>query len=167
VVRSLEHYEASARRSVQLGDVVGAATEETTSRDPFHQGDCRSALCYESALETLVGGSYRGVPARNVELGRLEARAGNVGAGAHCSKKALRDFRAIRSPVFIAETEVRLDECLVLEATLRRRWLARAIFLWLPGTSRLEQVELTTLRLLDTARASAEFADGSGAESSE
>jgi len=51
---------------------------------------------------------------------------------------------------------------------LRRRWLARAIFLWASGDEAgFEQVELTTLRLLGTARVLAEFADGSGAESSE
>jgi hypothetical protein len=44
---------------------------------------------------------------------------------------------------------------------------ARDLLMGFRGRAGFEQVELTTLRLLGTARVLAEFADGSGAESSE
>ncbi len=170
-VRSLEHYEASREARARSGDVVGAATEENNIAEILSdQGDLAGARpLFESARTTWLAAGYRvGAALATSNLGRLEARAGNVARGRALLEEALRDFREIRSPVFIAETEVRLDECLVLEGDFASAMASsRDLLMGFRGRAGFEQVELTTLRLLGTARVLAELADGTGAESSE
>jgi hypothetical protein len=98
-------------------------------------------------------------------LGRLEARAGNVGRGRQLLEEALGSFREIRSPMFIAETQVRLDECLVLEGDFTAAIASsRELLDGFRGRPGFEQVELTTLRLLGTAGGFAQLAGGSGGD---
>ncbi len=160
---SLDHYQASRQARVRSGDVVGAATEENNIAEILSdQGDLDSARpLFESARATWTGAGYRvGVALATSNLGRLEARAGNVGRGRELLEEALNDFRGIRSPIFIAETEVRLAECLVLEGQFAEAVArSRDLLAGFRGRPGLEQVELTTLRLLGTASGFAELTD--------
>ena len=117
---------------------------------------------FESARATWLAASYRvGAALATANLGRLEARAGNVVRGRGLLEEALGDFREIRSPVFIAETEVHLNECQVLEGDFAAATAtARELLARFRGGSGLEQVELTTLRLLGVASGFASLAKG-------
>ena len=161
----------AARRVIRSGDVVGAATEENNIAEILSdQGDLAGARpLFESARTTWLAAGYRvGAALATSNLGRLEARAGNVARGRALLEEARRDFREIRSPVFIAESEVRLDECLVLEGDFGSAMAtSRDRLKGFRGRAGFEQVELTTLRLLGTARVLGELADGTGAESSD
>jgi len=163
---SLEHYERSREARVRSGDVVGAATEENNIAEILSdQGDFEAARSlFESARATWLAAGYRvGAALATSNLGRLEARAGNVARGRELLEEALGDFREIRSPVFIAETEVRLNECQVLEGNFTAAMASShellAVF---QEGSGLEQVELTALRLLGVASGFASLAKGAG-----
>ena len=132
----------------------GPTEENNVAEILSDQGDLEAARSlFESARATWLAAGYRvGAALATSNLGRLEARAGKVARGRELLEEALGDFREIRSPTFIAETEVRLNECQVLEgdfaaATARSRELLAAF----EGRPGLEQVELTSLRLLGTA----------------
>jgi len=161
---SLEYYERSREARVRSGDVVGAATEENNIAEILSdQGDLGAARSlFESARATWVAAGYRvGAALATSNLGRLEARAGEMARGRQLLDEALEDFREIRSPVFSAETRVRLAECHVLEgdfaaATASSQELLRSI----QGRPGLEQVELMTLRLLGTASSLATLVEG-------
>ena len=72
--------------------------------------------------------------------------------GRELPEKALGEFREIRSPMFIAETQVRLNESQVLEGDFATAFAtSRELVASFRGRPGLEQVELTTLRLLGTA----------------
>jgi tetratricopeptide (TPR) repeat protein len=165
-VTSLEHYERSREARVRSGDVVGAATEENNVAEILSdQGDFEAARSlFESARATWLAAGYRvGAALATSNLGRLEARAGNVARGRELLEEALGDFREIRSPVFISETEVRLNECQVLEGNFTAAIaLSHELLAVFRGGSGLEQVELTTLRLLGVASGFASLAKGAG-----
>lgn len=167
-VTSLEHYEASREVRIRSGDVVGAATEENNIAEILSdQGDLEAARpLFESARATWLAARYRvGAALATSNLGRLEARAGNVGRGRQLLEEALGSFREIRSPMFIAETQVRLDECLVLEGDFTAAIASsRELLDGFRGRPGFEQVELTTLRLLGTAGGFAQLAGGSGGD---
>jgi class 3 adenylate cyclase/tetratricopeptide (TPR) repeat protein len=170
-VTSLEHYEASREARIRAGDVVGAATEENNIAEILSdQGDLEAARpLFESARATWVAAGYRvGVALATSNLGRLEARAGNIARGRALLEEALGDFREIRSPIFVSETEVRLDECLVLEGDFPRAIdYSSELLAGLRGRPGLDQLELTALRLLGTARALADIAARPGEEPAE
>ena len=152
---SLEHYERSREARTRSGDVIGAATEENNIAEILSdQGDFEAARSlFESARATWLAAGYRvGAALATSNLGRLEARAGNVERGRELLEEALADFRAIRSPTFVAETEVRLNECQVLEGDFKAAVAtSRELLAGFGGRPGLDQVELTTLRLLGTA----------------
>ena len=161
---SLDHYEASRRARVRSGDVVGAATEENNIAEILSdQGDLEAARpLFESARATWTGGRLsRRCRARHLEPGppRGEGRQRRPWARA-CSKRRSTTSARIRSPIFIAETEVRLAECLVLEGQFAEAVArSRDLLAGFRGRPGLEQVELTTLRLLGTASGFAELTD--------
>jgi len=152
-----QYYEGSRAARIRSGDVVGAATEENNIAeilsDQGHLDEARSL--FESARATWMLAGYRvGEALATSNLGRLEARAADVTDGRQLLELALGQFRQIRSPVFVAETQLRLAECHVLEgefltavASLREQ-LAN-----IQGRSGLEQTEVAALRLLGTATA--------------
>jgi len=71
---------------------------------------------FESAHASWSAVGYKvGVAFAESNLGRLAGRAGDVASGRQLLARALAAFREINSPAFIAETELRLVECDVLE----------------------------------------------------
>jgi class 3 adenylate cyclase/tetratricopeptide (TPR) repeat protein len=152
---SLEHYERSREARTRSGDVIGAATEENNIAEILSdQGDLEAARSlFETARATWLAAGYRvGAALATSNLGRLEARAGKVERGRGFLEDALSNFREIRSAVFVAETQVRLNECQVLEGDFAAAVAnSRGLLAGFKGRSGLEQVELTTLRLLGTA----------------
>jgi tetratricopeptide (TPR) repeat protein len=168
---SLDRYEASRDARFRSGDVVGAATEENNIAEILSdQGELEAARpLFESARATWVAAGYRvGVALARSNLGRLEARAGTVARGRELLEEALGEFREMRSPIFVAETKFRLDECLVPEGDFTRAVaLSSELIAGLRGRPGLEQVELTALRLLGTAGGLAALTDRNEAESGE
>ena len=169
-VTSLEHYERSREARVRSGDVVGAATEENNIAEILSdQGDLEAARSlFESARATWLAAGYRvGAALATSNLGRLEARAGNVARGRELLEEALgrlpRDpladlrRRNAGSPRRVPGARRRLHggHCLVPRAAGRASGDG-------PG---LEQVELTTLRLLGTPPASPASPEGPGGRS--
>ncbi len=168
---SRRHYEASREARIRSGDVIGASTEENNIAEILSdQGDLEAARpLFESARATWQAAGYRiGVALATSNLGLLEARAGNVAAGRGLLQEALADFRDIQAQVFIAETEVRLDECLVLDGDFTAAVdCSRSLLAIFQGRPGFEQVELTALRLLGTAGGLAGVAGGAGEEQAE
>ena len=154
---SHSYYERSREARVRSGDVVGAATEENNIAEILSdQGNFEAARgLFESARATWLAAGYRvGAALATSNLGRLEARAGAAADGRRLLEEALDDFREIRSPIFIAETQLRLAECQLLEgdfpsAASSAEELLRAV----RGRSGLEQTEVAALRVLGTAAA--------------
>jgi class 3 adenylate cyclase/tetratricopeptide (TPR) repeat protein len=163
---ALEYYEGSREARIRSGDVIGAATEENNIAeilsDQGHLGDARSL--FESARGTWLAAGYRvGAALATSNLGRLEARTGDASGGRRLLAEALEEFRTIRSPVFIAETQLRLAESEVLEGDFRSAIASlQELLLSIRGRSGLEQTEVATLRLLGTATALADVLEGRG-----
>ena len=166
-VASLEHYERSREARTRSGDVIGAATEENNIAEVLSdQGDLEAARSlFESARATWLAAGYRvGAALATSNLGRLEARAGKVQRGRELLEEALGEFREIRSPVFVAETQVRLNECQVLEGDFEAALAtSRELLAGFRGRPGLEQVEQMTLRFLGAAAGLAVLVGGSGA----
>src|SRR5208283_2728326 len=162
---SLEHYERSREARTRSGDVIGAATEENNIAEILSdQGDFEAARSlFESARATWLAAGYRvGAALAASNLGRLEARTGNVARGRELLEEALGGFREIRSPLFIAETQVRLNECQVLEGDFTAAIAtSRELLAGFRGRPGLERVEQTTLRFLGAAASFAVLAGGS------
>jgi len=161
---ALEHYERSREARVRSGDVVGAATEENNIAEILSdQGNFEEARSlFESARATWLAAGYRiGAALATSNLGRLEARSGEVQAGRRLLDRALEEFQEIHSPVFTAETQLRLAECEVLEGDFLAAITSSLELLGtVRGQSGLEQTEVTALRLLGTAAALAPLVEG-------
>jgi class 3 adenylate cyclase/tetratricopeptide (TPR) repeat protein len=161
---SLDCYERSRRVRLRSGDVVGAATAENNIAEILSdQGKFEEArTLLESARGTWLAAGYRvGVALATSNLGHLMARAGDVSAGRQLLDRALADFQGIRSPVFVAETQLRIVECQVLEGDFRGAMTsALALLRGVRGRSGLEQTEVAALRLLGTATALAALVEG-------
>ncbi|HXY44679.1 MAG TPA: hypothetical protein VEH29_10865, partial [Acidimicrobiales bacterium] len=162
-VEALRHYEASRDARVRSGDVVGAATEENNIAEILSdQGNLEAArLPFESARATWLAAGYRvGVALATSNLGRLAARGGDVASGRQLLVAAFDEFQAIRSVFFSAEAEVRLAECRLLAGDFLAAVAACEELLGrLRGRPGLEQSEVSTLRVLGTARALAGLTD--------
>jgi class 3 adenylate cyclase/tetratricopeptide (TPR) repeat protein len=165
-VEALEYYEGSREARIRSGDVIGAATEENNIAeilsDQGHLDDARSL--FESARGTWLAAGYRvGAALATSNLGRLEARAGDASGGRRLLVEALEEFRTIRSPVFIAETQLRLAESEVLEGDFPSAVASlQELLLRIRGRSGLEQTEVATLRLLGTATGLLDLLEGRG-----
>jgi tetratricopeptide (TPR) repeat protein len=165
-VVALDHYERSRQARLRAGDVIGAATEENNVAEILSdQADFEGARSlFESARSTWLAAGYRvGAALATSNLGTLEARAGNLPTGRQLLEQAIDDFREIRSPVFRAETELRLVDCGVLEGDFTVAMAAaRDLLDGVRGRPGLEQVEAGALRLFGTATALAALAEGAG-----
>ena len=115
---ALEFYERSAAVRLRSGDVVGAATEDNNVGEILSdQGEYDEARSlFESARAAWLAAGYKvGIAFATSNLGRLAARAGDLVVGRQLLEEALAQFKEINSPIFVAETELRLVECGVLE----------------------------------------------------
>ncbi len=157
--RALEYYERSRAVRQKAGDVIGVATQENNIGEILSDQGHHDAAgrLFTSAREEWRAADYRvGVALATSNLGRLAVRRGDPVAGAEDLRRALADFETIGATAYVAETEVRLAEYLVLtgqtaaaESALRR--LGRTI-------GALDGADLLTvaaLRLSGIARAQA------------
>jgi class 3 adenylate cyclase/tetratricopeptide (TPR) repeat protein len=153
---ALEFYERSADVRLRSGDVVGAATEENNVGEVLSdQGkldDARSL--FESArAEWLAAGYKVGIAFATSNLGRLAARTGNTEVGHRLLEEALAEFKEINSPIFIAETELRLAECGVLQGGFSSAAAASTRLLESTrGRAGFELIEVAAYRLLACSR---------------
>ena len=155
--RALELYERSRDARARAGDVVGAATEENNIAEILSdRGDTDAARpLLEAARSTWQAAGYRvGTALATANLGRLEARVGDTARGRRLLEEALAEFREIRSHVMCVETEVRLAETTLLEGNFSAAvTMSRELLETLSGRAGVEQVEVSTLRVLATASA--------------
>ncbi|MGC9961347.1 MAG: adenylate/guanylate cyclase domain-containing protein [Acidimicrobiales bacterium] len=155
-VEAREHYEHSRDVRARSGDVVGTATEENNIAEILSdQGHLEAARGpFESARATWLAAGYRvGVALATSNLGRLAARGGDVALGRQLLATALDDFQSIRSVFFAAEAQVRLAECQLLEGEFSAAAVScEALLGRLRGRAGLEPSEVSTLRILGTAR---------------
>ena len=153
---ALEFYERSAAVRLRSGDVVGAATEENNVGEILSdQGEYEEARSlFESARSAWLAAGYKvGIAFATSNLGRLAARRGDVDGGQALLEQALAQFKEINSPIFVAETELRLVECDVLAGNFARAdGAANRLLDSIQGRAGFEQVEVSALRLLSTSR---------------
>ena len=146
---------------------VGAATEENNIAEILSdQGNFTGARSlFESARSTWVAARYRvGEGLATSNLGRLDARAGEVDRGRDQMERALAIFKEMNSPVFIAETELRLAECSLLAGNFAASAVeADTLLRDVRGRQGFELVEALALRTMATASALHAIADGTQA----
>ena len=158
-VEALEHYDHSRDVRSRSGDVVGTATEENNIAeilsDQGHFEEARGQ--FESARATWLAAGYRvGVGLATSNLGRLEARAGNMVRGRELL--GVSPFSIPRDRLQVhAQTEVRLAECELLEGDFEAAFVHSTSCSARPS-ARLGQAEVTAMRLEGTAYALAQLA---------
>ncbi|MFZ0664713.1 MAG: AAA family ATPase, partial [Acidimicrobiales bacterium] len=167
---SLDLYERSRTARLRSGDVVGAATAENNIAEILSdQGSFEDAqILFESARATWRAAGYSvGTAFATSNLGRLAARSNEVARGRALLEEALGDFRKINSPIFVAETALRLVECRLLEGDFRSAITTAAELLEdVRGKPGFELIEVPALRLLGTASVLEDLADGRDSKAS-
>lgn len=160
---ALDCYERSRAARVRSGDVVGAATEENNIAEILSDQSALDAArpLFESARAAWTASGYRvGAALATSNLGRLLAREGDVAEARHLLERALADFEAIQSPVFVAETRLRLAECHLLGGDFPGAVAASLDLLHdVRDRAGLDQTEMSALRVLGTAAALAELTE--------
>jgi class 3 adenylate cyclase/tetratricopeptide (TPR) repeat protein len=168
---ALDLYERSREARLRSGDVVGASTEENNIGEIMSdQGHLESARpMFASARTTWQAARYRiGEALATSNLGLLIARSGEVKRGRELIEQALGIFREINSQIYVAETQLRLASCSLLDGDLDTAVTEAHLLLHaVRGKPGLEQVEVSALRVLATAGALAENKDGSGSPDSQ
>jgi tetratricopeptide (TPR) repeat protein len=115
--RALEYYERSRAVRQKAGDVIGVATQENNIGEILSdQGHFDAAArLFTRARDEWRAADYKvGVALATSNLGRLALRSGDPVEGNERLVDALGRFESIGSTVYVAETEARLAECLVL-----------------------------------------------------
>ena len=160
--QALEYYDRSRIVRQKAGDIVGVATQENNIAeilsDQGHYDD--ATRLFQSAREEWRAADYRvGVALATSNLGRLAMRSGEFESGARLLGDALERFGAIGSTVYVAETEARLAEGLLLAGTAADLSVAdRAVADLSDKLSTLDGAELlrsAVLRLAGLVRARA------------
>jgi class 3 adenylate cyclase/tetratricopeptide (TPR) repeat protein len=115
--QALKYYEQSRAVREKAGDVIGMATQENNIGEILSdQGRLADAdRLFAAAREEWRAADYRvGVALATSNIGRLALRGADAQRATAHLEEALGLFEAIGATAYVAETEARMAECLVL-----------------------------------------------------
>jgi class 3 adenylate cyclase/tetratricopeptide (TPR) repeat protein len=115
---ALDWYRRSGESAARVGDVVSVARAQSNEAEILSdRGQFEEARAlFEQALRVWRAADYRiGVALATSNLGRVMARSGQFEEAHRLLEDALAQFEELGAEAYVAETQARIAECLVLE----------------------------------------------------
>ncbi|HXH89087.1 MAG TPA: tetratricopeptide repeat protein [Gaiellaceae bacterium] len=157
---ALDWYRRSGETAARIGDVVSVARAQINEGEILSdrgQFDEARAL-FDQALRVWRAADYRiGVAVTTSNLGRVMARSGRFEEAHRLLEDALEQFEELGAEAYVAESRVRVAECLVFEGHHREAYEALAT-LREPGSPQVAIAERLTGYAVVQSRAGFEAA---------
>lgn len=115
---ALDWYRRSGECAARVGDVVNVARAQNNEAEILSDRGLldEARALFDQALRVWRAADYRvGIALATANLGRVEARGGRFEDAHRLLEDALAQFAELGAEAFVAETQARLAECLVLE----------------------------------------------------